>query len=111
MIEVQTFCPEVFMIFSNLDIVPIFSSSYHHSSNLAGRSVRTVKNIMKNCTDKKLENAWRIGLIEYLCTPISNELPSPTEILNLHIYKGYQPFLCSSSRSESVTDKLVERKK
>ena len=32
------------------------------------------------------------------------------EILNSCIYKGYQPFLCSS-RSESVSDKLVERKK
>ena len=38
-------------------------------------------------------------------------MPSLAEILNSHIYKGYQPFLCSSSRSESVTDKLVERKK
>ena len=64
------------------------------------------------CTDEKLGNsAWWIGLIEYLCTVISDQLPSLTEILNSHIYKGYQPFLCSSSRPESVTDKLVERKK
>ena len=67
---------------------------------------------MKKCTDEKLGNsAWRIGLIEYLCKPISHQLPSPAEILNSHIYKGYQPFLCSSSRSESVTDKCVEWKK
>ena len=51
-----------------------------------------------------------LGLIEYLCTPISNQLPSLAEILNSHVYKGYQPFLCSSSRLETVTDKLVERK-
>ena len=62
---------------------------------------------MKKCPDKKLGNhAWRIGLIEYLCIPISDQLPSLVEILNSCIYKGYQPFLCSS-----VTDKLVERKK
>ena len=67
---------------------------------------------MKKCTDKKLGNsAWRIGLIEYLCTPISDQLPSLAETLNSCIYKGYLPFLCSSSRSESATDKLVERKK
>ena len=60
---------------------------------------------MKKCIDKKLGNsAWRIGLIEYLCTPISDQLLA--EMLNSCIYKGYQPFLCSSSRSESVTDKL-----
>ena len=47
-------------------------------------------------------------MIEYLCT--KDQLPSQAEILNSCIYKGYQPFLCSS-RSESVTDKLVERKK
>ena len=50
-------------------------------------------------------------MIEYLCTPISNQLPSLAEILNSHIYKGYQPFLCSSSRPASVTEKLFERKK
>ena len=67
---------------------------------------------MKKCRDEQLGNStWRIGLIEYLCTPISDQLLSLTEIMNSYIYKGYQPFLCSSSRSESVTDKLVERKK
>ena len=58
-----------------------------------------------------MNSAWRIGLIDYLCTPISDQLPSPAEILNSHIYKDYQPFLCSSFRSDSVTVKCVERKK
>ena len=49
--------------------------------------------------------------MEYLCTPISNQLPSLAEILNSRIYKSYQPFLCAFSRPESVTDKLVERRK
>ena len=66
--------------------------------------------MIKKCPDEKLGNsAWRIGLTENLCTPISNQLPSPAEILNSRIYKGYQPFLYSSSRPEFVTDKLVER--
>ena len=50
-------------------------------------------------------------MIEYLRTSISDQLPCLPEILNSCIYKGNQPFLCSSSRSESVTDKLVKRKK
>ena len=67
---------------------------------------------MKKCADKKLGNsAWTIDLIEYLCTPISNQIPSLAEIFNSCIYKGYQPFLCSSSRLKSVTGKLPERKK
>ena len=67
---------------------------------------------MKKCAGNKLGIiAWKIGWIEYFCTPISDQLPSLAEILNSLIYKGYQSFLCSSSRSESVTDKLVERKK
>ena len=67
---------------------------------------------MKRYPDKKLGNsAWRIGLIEYLFTSIPDQLPSLAEILNSCIYNCYQPFLCSSSGSESVTDKLVERKK
>ena len=104
-VQLHKFC-------SNLDIVLEFSSSYHLSSNPAERAVRTVKNIMKKCADAKLKNsAWRIGLIEYLCAPISDQTPSLAKILNSHIYKGYQPFLFSSSRSESVTEKLVERGK
>ena len=67
---------------------------------------------MKKYAHEKLGNiAWKIGFTEYLSTPISDQLLSLAEILNSHIYKGYQPFLSSSSRSESVTDKLVERKK
>ena len=78
---------------STLNIVLEFSSSCHHSSNPAERAVIKVKNIMKKCADEKLGNsAQRIGLIEYLCTPISDQLPSPAEILNSCIYKGYQPF-------------------
>ena len=63
------------------------------------------------CRQKLGNSAWRIGFIEYLCTPISDQLPSLAEILNSCIYKSFQPFLCSSSRPDFITDKLVERKK
>ena len=46
--------------------------------------------------------------MECLCTPISNQLPRLAEIFNSRIYKGYQPFLSSSSRPESVNDKIIE---
>ena len=83
----QEFC-------ANLNISLQFSSSYHHSSNSAKRAVSSVKNIMKKCMDEQLGNsAWRIGLIQYLCMPISDSLQSSAEILNQRVYKGYQPFL------------------
>ena len=67
---------------------------------------------MKKCADKKLGNsAWRIGLIEYLCTPISDQLSSPAEILNTHIYKGYQTFCVLLGLSQSLINLLKGRKK
>ena len=66
---------------------------------------------MKKCTDEKFGiSAWRIGLIEYLCTPISDQLPSPSEILNSCIYKGYQPFcVLLIGLSQSLIDLLKGR--
>ena len=109
----SNFYPEVFTFFSNLDIVLEFSNSYHHFLNPAERAVRTVKNIMKKWEDEKLGNSsWRIGLIEYLCALIFGQLPHLAEISNSCIYKGYHPFLCSSSRpSQSLINLLKGRKK
>ena len=100
----------------NLTISLQFSSLYHHFSNSAVRAVHTLESIMKKYRDKKLGNcAWRIGLIKYLCTPISDSLLSPAEILNQRVYKGHQPFLCDNHtmncRYEMTTDNLTERKK
>ena len=59
--------------------------------------------------------AWRINLIEFLCTLMSDSLLSPVEILNQRVYKGFQPFLCDNPtlncRSEMTTDNLTERKR
>ena len=73
-----------------LDISHILTSAYHHQSNPAERAIRTVKQIMRKCIDTG--NPWRLGLLEYLCTPISDQIPAPSELLNRR-YRGVQPFL------------------
>ena len=79
--------------FANLNISLQLSSSYYHSSNPAKRAVCTVKSIMKKCIDEKLgNNTWRIGLIQYLCIPISDSLPSLAEISTRESTKAINPF-------------------
>ena len=73
-----------------LDINHTLTSAYHHQSNPAERAIRTVKSIMRKCMETG--NSWRLGLLEYLCTPISDHIPSPSELLNRR-YRGVQPFL------------------
>ena len=48
---------------------------------------------MKKCTYTKTN--WRLGLLEYLCTALSEKLSSPAELLSTHQYKGLQPTLCT----------------
>ena len=112
----SNFLSKTFQVFcANLNISLQFSSSYHHS-NPAERAVCTVKSIKKKCIDEKLGNStWRIGLILYLCTSISDSLLSPAEILNQRVYRGYQSFLCDNCtlncRCDMTTDKLIEKRK
>ena len=104
-----TFCPNLYISLS-------FISSFHHSSNPAVQAVRTVKNIMKKCSDNNLDNSvWKICLLEYLCTQISDSIPSPAELWNNRVYKGFLPFLRPSSSSFKftkgrVTDNLISLK-
>ena len=88
------FTSQMFIAFcSNLDISLSYSSSFHHSSNPAEWAVRTVKNIMKKCSDDNLYNsAWKIGLLEYFCTPSSDFIPSPAELLNNSVDIGLSLF-------------------
>ena len=71
---------------------------------------------MKKCSDENLGNsALEIGLLEYLCTPISDSIPSPSEILNNRVYKGFQPFLKSllsffQVTKDTVRDNLISLK-
>ena len=73
-----------------LDISHILTSAYHHQSNPAELAIRTVKQIMCKCIETG--NPWHLGLLEYLCTLISDQIPSPSELLNRR-YRGVQPFL------------------
>ena len=96
-----------------LDIKLSFSSAHHHSGNPAECSVQIVKNIMKKC--KYTNTNWRLGLLEYLCTPLSEKLASPAELLAGRQFKGLQPTLHAkltpnSSFSEQVKEQLLSKR-
>ena len=75
-----------------LDIKLSFSSAHHHSGNPAEHSVQIVKNIMKKC--KYTNTNWRLGLLEYLCTPLSEKLASPAELLvEIKFFRQYLSLL------------------
>ena len=58
---------------------------------------------------------WRLGLLEYPCTPLSARLALPAELLATCQYKGLQPtlparLLPQSTIAESNKDELSSRK-
>ena len=76
-------------------------------------TVRIIKNIMNKCTHTKTN--WRLGLLEYLCTPLSARLGLPAELLATCLYKGLQPtlharLLPQSTVAESNKDELISHK-
>ena len=83
-----------------LDINHVLTSAYHHQSNPAERAIRTVKGIMRKCMETG--NSWHLGLLEYLCTPISDHVSSPSELLNRR-YKGVQPFLHFNAKASTAS--------
>ena len=71
------------------------------------------KNIMKKCAHTK--TIWRLGLLEYLCSPLSEKLSLPAELLATCQYKGLQPtlharLLPQSTVAESNKDELISCK-
>ena len=108
------FTSQLFISFcKGLNIKLSFSSAYHHNGNPDERAVRTIKNIMKKCAHTKTN--WRLGLLEYPCTPLSEKLSSPTELLSTHWYKGVQPTLHArllphSTMSDYNTEQLIAEK-
>ena len=106
------FTSQLFLSFCiGLDVKLSFSSAYHHSGNPAERAVHTIKN-MKKCTHTKTN--WRLGLLEYLCTPLSEKLSS-AELLSTRWYKGLQPSLHArllphSTMSDYNTEQLIAQK-
>ena len=85
---------------SDLGITVSFSSSYHHQSVPTERSVRTVKNIMKKCHETN--TPWRLGLLEYLCIPLDEKTPSPSNLVG-HQFKGLCPTFSSLQDSQEGT--------
>ena len=71
---------------------------------------------MKKCSYDNLDNsAWKISLLKYLCTPISDSIPCPAELLYNRVYKDFQPFLKPSLSpfrvtKDMLTDNLISLK-
>ena len=64
-----------------------YSSSEHHSSNYAERSVQVVKGFMKRSAE------WPICLLEYLMTPIRHQGvdSSPLKLMQRRTIRGLLP--------------------
>ena len=91
---------------SDLGITLSFSSSYHHQSVPAEHSVRTVKDIMKKCHETG--TLWCLGLLEYLCTPLDENTPSPSS-LHGRQFKGLCPIFNQTNSGEGVLEKLINK--
>ena len=93
--------------YSDLGITLSSSSSYHHQSVPAERSVRTVKN-MKKCHETG--TPWCLGLLEYLCTPLDDKTPSTSRFSGRQ-FKGLCPTFSSLQESQEGTlEHLIERR-
>ena len=73
-----------------LNIAVTLSSGYHHSSNPTEHTVKTVKSLMKRCL--AANTSWRIALLEYLSTPLSTNIPSPSELIGDNLEDYYLSF-------------------
>ena len=92
---------QLFLSFcKSLDIKHSFSSAYDHGGYTGERAVCIIKNIMKKCAHAKTN--WRLGLLENLCTPLSEKLSSPAELLATHQYRGLQPTLHAKLLPHSI---------
>ena len=91
-----------------LNISITLSSSYHHSSNPAECAVKTIKSLMKHCLASN--TLWRIASLEYLSTPLSSNIPSPSELMGRQ-FRGLLPFFQDHGTTESDrTDYAPKRK-
>ena len=90
-----------------LNISITLSSGYHHSSNPAEHAVKTIKSLMKHCLASN--SSWRIALLEYLSTPLSSNVPSPSELMERQ-FQGLLPFFQDCGTPESVTEQIMLQK-
>ena len=84
-----------------LGINHILTSVCHHQTNPAECAIRTIKGIMCKCMETG--NSWHLGLLEYLCTNISDKynISSPSKLLNCR-YQGVQPFLHFNAKASTA---------
>ena len=80
------------------------SSAFHHSSNPAERAVKTIKSLMKRCL--AANTLWYIALLEYLSTPLSSNIPSPSELMGRQ-FRGLLPMFQDHSASEGIKEKVL----
>ena len=90
-----------------LDISITLSLGYHHSSNSAECAVKTVKSLMKCCLANN--TLWRIALLEYLSTPLSSNVPSPSEFMGRQFW-GLLPFFQDCGTPKSVQEQVMLQK-
>lgn len=65
------------------------SPHYAQSNGQVERSVQIVKNMLKKTGVEKVD--FRLALLEYLNTPVSNSIASPSELLNNRKLRGIVP--------------------
>ena len=93
--------------YKTLNISVTLSSSYHHSSNPTECAVKTVKSLMKCCLASN--SSWRIALLQYLSTPLSSNIPSPSELMGRQ-FRGLLPFFQNHTAAESVKEQVLLQK-
>ena len=62
---------------------------------------------MKHCLAST--TSWRIALFEYLSTPLSSNIPSPSELMGRQ-FRGLLPFLQDCGTAESVKEQVMLQK-
>ena len=92
----------------HLSITLTLSSGSYHSSNPAECAVKTVKSLMKCCLASN--TLWKIALLEYLSTPLSSKISSPSELMGRQ-FRGLLPFLQDCGAAKSVKEQVMLQKR
>ncbi|KAL4708755.1 hypothetical protein ACJJTC_007136 [Scirpophaga incertulas] len=86
------------------------SPHYPQSNGQIERTVQTVKNIIKKSAEDNVD--YRLALLEYLNTPLTNNLPSPAELLQSRKMRSIVPTPFKLLKPKVHTDtrnKLISR--
>ncbi|XP_073989709.1 uncharacterized protein [Rhodnius prolixus] len=77
------------------------------SNGMVERHIQTIKKMMKKASEDKKE--MELCLLEYRNTPISEELPSPAEILFGRKVRGLLPYNPINRNFEEIREALKKR--